>query len=548
MTPERIGGYEILKELGRGAMGVVYHAHDSAIGRPVAIKVIRIDAGSSAHENAQLRQRLIREASTAGKIYHPGIVTVHQLGEDGENVFIVMEYVEGSSLETLLVNNPVLGRAWTLDILRQVADALDYAHKSQVVHRDVKPGNILVRSDGRVKIADFGIAKITSSVQTGMTGVGISLGSPAYMSPEQAQATQIDGRSDQFALATMAFQMFTGRMPFKGDSIHTVMYQIVMADPFDGLPDDTPISPGIRAVLSRAMAKKAQDRFPDCTAFIHELTEASGIPAPAAQPFSDQPFSPQVDLPPPPVPAPPRPPVRTKSWMLPAIACGVLALLLIAGGIYWYMHPAPAPASGEQQPVQPGGGGAPPAASASSPLRAAIASGNVDKVKAELAKGANAESADPDGTTPLMVAVGSTPEIVEALLAAGAHVDSVDALGRSALYRGSGEGKADAMRVLLDHQAKVDLRANDLSTPLMQAAANARFDAAQLLIERGADVNLGDSNNTTPLMVAAEKAPAEIVKLLLDHGAKRGAKDSRGRIAFQIAVESKNAAAVQVLR
>jgi len=549
MTPERIGGYEILKELGRGAMGVVYHAHDSAIGRPVAIKVIRIDAGTSAHENAQLRQRLIREASTAGKIYHPGIVTVHQLGEDGENIFIVMEYVEGASLETLLVNNPVLGRAWTLDILRQVADALDYAHKSMVVHRDVKPGNILVRSDGRVKIADFGIAKITSSVQTGMTGVGISLGSPAYMSPEQAQATQIDGRSDQFALATMAFQMFTGRMPFKGDSIHSVMYQIVMSDPFEGLPVDTPISPGIRAVLSRAMAKKAEDRFPDCTAFIQELTEASGIAAPAAQPFVDQPFSPQVDIHPPPLLAPPPPPpLQNKSWMLPAIACGVLALLLIAGGIYWYMHPAPAPASGEQQPVQPGGGGAPQGGSTSNALRNAIASGNVDRVKAELAKVASADTADPDGTTPLMLAVSSRPEIVEALLAAGAHVDSVDALGRSALYRGSAEGKTDAVRVLLDHQAKVNQRANDFSTPLMQAAANARLDAAQLLLDRGADVNLGDANNTTPLMVAAEKAPAEIVKLLLSHGAKRGAKDSRGRIAFQIAVENKNAAAVQLLR
>ncbi|MGA3201187.1 MAG: protein kinase [Bryobacteraceae bacterium] len=547
MTPERIGGYEILKELGRGAMGVVYHAHDSAIGRPVAIKVIRIDAGTSAHENAQLRQRLIREASTAGKIYHPGIVTVHQLGEDGENIFIVMEYVEGASLETLLVNNPVLGRAWTLDILRQVADALDYAHKSLVVHRDVKPGNILVRSDGRVKIADFGIAKITSSVQTGMTGVGISLGSPAYMSPEQAQATQIDGRSDQFALGTMAFQMFTGRMPFKGDSIHSVMYQIVMSDPFDGLPGDIPISPGIRAVLSRAMAKKAEDRFPNCTAFIQELTEASGISAPAAQPFVDQPFSPQVDIPRPPVPPPP-PPLQSKRWMLPAIACGVLAVLLIAGGIYWYMHPAPAPGSGEQQPVQPGGGAAPPGGSTSNALRDAIASGNVDRVKAELAKVASVDTADPDGTTPLMLAVSIRPEMVEALLAAGAHVDSVDALGRSALYRGSADGKTDAIRILLDHQAKVNLRANDFSTPLMQAAANARLDAAQLLLDRGADVNLGDSNNMTPLMVAAEKAPAEIVKLLLSHGAKRGAKDSRGRIAFQIAVENKNAAAVQLLR
>src|ERR1700722_16276319 len=151
-NPARIGGYEILSELGRGAMGVVYHARDTAIGRPVAIKVIRLDPGTSAEEGAQLRQRLIREASAAGKMYHPGIVTVHQLGEDGANVFIVMEYVDGSSLERLLANNPMLDRAGTLDILAQIAVALDYAHKDGVVHRDVKPANILVRGDGRVKI------------------------------------------------------------------------------------------------------------------------------------------------------------------------------------------------------------------------------------------------------------------------------------------------------------------------------------------------------------------------------------------------------------
>ena len=159
MKPARIGGYEILSELGRGAMGVVYHGQDAAIGRPVAIKVIRVDAGTTAEESAQLRQRLIREASAAGKLYHPGIVMVHQLGEDGNSVFIVMEYVDGSSLERVLIDNPAIDRERALDILAQVAVALDYAHRAGVVHRDVKPANILVRPDGRVKIADFGIRR-----------------------------------------------------------------------------------------------------------------------------------------------------------------------------------------------------------------------------------------------------------------------------------------------------------------------------------------------------------------------------------------------------
>jgi tRNA A-37 threonylcarbamoyl transferase component Bud32 len=549
MNPERIGGYEILKELGRGAMGVVYHAHDAAIGRPVAIKVIRIDAGTTAMESAQLRQRLIREASTAGKIYHPGIVTVHQLGEDGENVFIVMEYVEGPSLEHMLVNNPVLGQTRTLDILRQVADALDYAHKSQVVHRDVKPGNILVRGDGRVKIADFGIAKLTNSVASGMTGTGVSFGSPAYMSPEQAQAIQIDGRSDQFALGTMAFQMLTGRMPFRGDSAHSVMYQIVMVDPFETLPSDIPVAPNVRAVLARALAKNPADRYPDCATFIQELTDAArSVAAPAPEPFAAK-----LDSMPP--PEPPR--KEDKRWMRLPIAGGVVALVLLGAAIYWYIHwtccappPVPQPLS-EQQPAGK--------TAESSDLLTAVASGNVEKVKALLAKGANAERPDAEGTTPLMLASegsAAVPEgapMVEALLNAGAHVDSVDGSGRSALYRASAAGKTGAMGLLLDHQANANLRATDFSTPLIEAVTHARLDAAQLLIDRGADVNLGDANNTTPLMVAADAAtgianPADFLRLLLEHGAKRGAKDSRGRIAFQIAVETKNSAAVQLLR
>ena len=296
-----IGDYELLGELGRGAMGVVYRGQDKKIGRPVAIKVIRVDAGTSAEESAKLRQRLVREASAAGRIYHPGIVTVHQLGEVGENVFIVMEFVDGSSLEHLLINNPVLDRTWALDILHQIADALDYAHKSNVVHRDIKPANIMVRSDGRVKITDFGIAKIATEA-TGLTGTGMSLGSPSYMSPEQIQATQIDGRSDQFALAIIAFQMLTGSMPFKGDTAHTVMYQIVTADPLEGAIS---LQPEIRAVLARALAKHPADRFPDCASFVRELMTAAGLKAPPVAQTSTA----VMDTPAP-VLAPVAPPVR----------------------------------------------------------------------------------------------------------------------------------------------------------------------------------------------------------------------------------------------
>ena len=574
MTPERIGGYEILSELGRGAMGVVYHAHDKAIDRPVAIKVIRIDAGTTAQEGVLLRQRLIREASTAGKISHPGIVTVHQLGEEGDNVFIVMEFVEGSSLEKMLVTNAGQDPRWGLDILAQIAVALDYAHKANVVHRDIKPANILIRSDGRVKIADFGIAKITASTVT-LTGTGVSLGSPAYMSPEQVQATQIDGRSDQFALGTIAFLMLTGRMPFKGTTAHTLMYQIVTADPFEPLPGDNPISPQVRAVLARALSKHPSDRYPDCTTFIQDLTGAvngGAQPAQTTAKYETVKVPPPVFTAPPPrsepvyaaasysPPAPVQAPSPAKTNIaLPIIALVLFLLLVAEGGYYWYRRTCCAPPPAPIPHADPNRKPSVVATRGGTPLLTAIGNGKVDEAKSLIAKGANVNEAGPDGTTPLMAAsegsanLADNAPIVEALLAAGARVEAVDSLGRTALLRASAEGRTAAVGLLIDYQANVNTRAANLSTPLIEAVTHGRLEAAELLADRGADVNLSDANNNTALMIAAEtspniKNPGDFVRLLLKHGAKRGMKDSRGRIAFQRAVESKNAEAIALLR
>jgi serine/threonine protein kinase len=526
MNPEYIGGYEILGELGRGAMGVVYRAHDKGIDRAVAIKVMRVDTGASTRENVELRQRLIREASVAGKISHPGIVTVYQLGEEGENIFIVMEYVEGSSLDTLLVNKKGRDIAWALDVLSQIAVALDYAHQTNVVHRDIKPANILVRSDGRVKIADFGIAKMTAGSTTGLTVVGASVGSPAYMSPEQVQATQIDGRSDQFALGTIAFLMFTGRMPFRGETTHSLMYQIVTGDPFEPQPGDLPLSPEVRAVLARALAKHPRDRYEDCASFLHELSAAvhgvaaSQSPAPqVAPPATDIP--PPISVPPattappiapppisqPPISQPPRPPsaaqAPVKTNLLLPIAAGVMALLvLIGGGAYWYTQvrsSSPVPSAPDPKQVSKDSPAPSPSpAPAPSPVPAPA-----------------------DDATPLLTAIS--------------------------------KGDINQVRSLVDGGANVNEAGRDGVTPLIAAVAHERLDAAQLLIEHGADVNLADSSRNTPLMVAADtspeiKDPAPLIRLLLTHGAKRGLKDSQGRIAFQRAVVSKNSAAVQLLR
>jgi ankyrin repeat protein/predicted Ser/Thr protein kinase len=559
VTPERIGGYEILSELGRGAMGVVYHARDTAIGRPVAIKVIRLDPGTTAEEGAYLRQRLIREAGAAGKMYHPGIVTVHQLGEDGANVFIVMEYVEGASLEHLLSNNPLLDRAWTLDILAQIAVALDYAHKEGVVHRDVKPPNILVRSDGRVKIADFGIAKVTAAATTGMTGAGISLGSPAYMSPEQIQAGNIDGRSDQFALGTIAFQMFAGRLPFKGDTAHVVMYQIVTADPFDPQPGDAPLSPPVKAVLSRALAKNPNDRFPDCATFILQLTDAAGV-APPVQLSSTA----QIQTP---------PPKPSRIWMvLPAIGA-FLTLALIGGGIYWYLYwrccapqpvPAPvavpdkkeatAPAPVVAAPVTPSASDKKPGAAIKpAPMTAqhetlisAVRYGKVDVVKTMLAHGANINERDGDGNTALMVAAEGSPYLtnnvamVQMLIDARASLEAKDSRGRTALHRAAAEGRTNVVGLLLNSGALVNPKNIDGATPLAYAVEFGKMQAVQLLIAHQAHVDLADVSGTTPLMIASEGGNKPMVEVLLTAGARVDTLDARGRGAlYRAAAEGK---------
>lgn len=286
--PPSIGPYRIVKELGRGAMGVVYLAEDPAIGRQIAVKVVRLDQFSSADEKAQLRLRLMREASAAGKLNHPGIVTVYQLGEHEDVVYVAMEMVEGRSLDEVLSSGAVFGTNVIFSMLRQVAAALDHAHSLGIVHRDVKPANVLVRSDGGVKISDFGIAKISSQK---FTQSGMVLGTPAYMAPEQILAAQIDGRADQFSLAVMAFLMLSGQQPFKASTSAGLLIQIVQNEPPPLHTLSSRYPPAASAVLSRALAKRPEDRFITCTAFIEALAQACQTAASPASAVSPQPVS-----------------------------------------------------------------------------------------------------------------------------------------------------------------------------------------------------------------------------------------------------------------
>jgi len=268
---DRIGRYKIVRELGRGAMGVVYLATDPTIGRPVAIKTIKLGDVSNAEERARLRERLFREARSAGVLSHPGIVTIYDMESQDDVAFIAMEYVNGPTLDQLLTGQP-LPPERLFAIVGQTAVALDYAHQKGIVHRDIKPANIMVTEDGSAKITDFGIAKINTSEQFTMTGSIV--GTPHYMAPEQVQGLAVDGRADQFSLAVIVFEMLTGEKPFTGEQLTTVVYKIVAEEPAPPHRLNSTLNQQITNVLRRALAKKPDARYPNCQKFVDALEAA----------------------------------------------------------------------------------------------------------------------------------------------------------------------------------------------------------------------------------------------------------------------------------
>jgi serine/threonine protein kinase len=257
---ERFGRYEILAELGRGAMGVVYKARDPKINRVVAVKTISL-VGQSPDGEAEYRERFFREAEAAGRLSHPGIVTIFDMGEEPDThaPYIVMEYVGGQSLETLLSQD---GRKLPVDralqLALELAEALDCAHGQGVVHRDLKPANVLLTDDGHAKIADFGVAKLNLADHT---LAGRALGTPAYMSPEQLNGENVDGRSDLFSLGVLLYTIVTGYRPFQGNSAITVSFKVVNRDPIAATLLNNELPPGLDYIISRAMAKEPAERY-----------------------------------------------------------------------------------------------------------------------------------------------------------------------------------------------------------------------------------------------------------------------------------------------
>ena len=264
--PAQLGRYDVVAEIGRGAMGVVYRAVDPMLERTVAIKTINmaLDPGEIEH----YEKRFTIEARAAGGLNHPNIVIIYDIGRSGDLAYMAMEYLEGRELKELIAGNEITPER-ALDIAALVADGLAYAHSHEVVHRDVKPANIMILKDGRVKITDFGIARMrTADVRT---QTGVVLGSPRYLSPEQVLGKRCDARADIFSLGVILYEMVTGQAPFNGIDVNSLMFQIVNFTP----PPPASINPALPAMLdliiAKALAKNADDRYAGIAEFAADL-------------------------------------------------------------------------------------------------------------------------------------------------------------------------------------------------------------------------------------------------------------------------------------
>ena len=359
-------------------MGVVYQGFDPVIGRTVAIKTM-LPVGLTHQEFEEYRARFKQEAMAAGILAHPNIITIYDFGDDNGVLYLAMEFLEGKSLEAIVQEQTILPIETILPIYDQICSALDHAHRNEIVHRDIKPANIVILQNGLVKITDFGIAKMMAM---GMTQAGQMLGTPNYMSPEQVKGRQVDGRADIFSLGVILYELVTGEKPFAGQNITTVIYKIINENPIPPRELDGSIPAGLNYVITKALAKKPDERYQTCRELAEDLRNYKNLAdsvvgqgtmvfkaAPASREVAEPAPPEPIQTPPPPAPPPQSvspsveetpigsslnvdviPPHAPRQQSIPQIAwvLGALFVVAIMGGLTYFIALRP-----RSQPITP---------------------------------------------------------------------------------------------------------------------------------------------------------------------------------------------------
>lgn len=318
---EKIGRYTILGILGKGGMGIVYKALDPEIEREVAIKTIRFDTLVDGTEKDEVMTRFIREAKAAGRLSHSNIITIYDVCREKDTTYIVMQYVEGQSLQGLINSGKKFSPQEIIELMTPLCDCLDYAHASGIVHRDIKPGNILIDKSGKPYLADFGVARIETST---LTQSGTTVGTLSYMSPEQIKGQTVDSRSDIFALGVILYELLAGKKPFAGDNLSTIVYKIVHEEPERITAVNKNLPPGYEMVIHKALAKNPEDRYQSCRQIIVELKNAL-LASEAELTYRVEEGAAVVGR------------GKKKKW--PVLAAVALGFMVIAGGMYLAFSP-----------------------------------------------------------------------------------------------------------------------------------------------------------------------------------------------------------------
>ena len=270
----KLGRYELRRILGRGAMGVVYEGFDPTLGRRVAVKTILKSAALDEETERAYSERFVREAKAVGRLNHPNIVQVHDFGEENEVAYLVMEFIQGRELRSYFEGNERFEIAESVRIMGELLDALEFAHEAGVVHRDVKPANVMLDAQRRVKLADFGVARVQDGAEQSQAGTMV--GTPAFMSPEQISGGKIDRRTDIFSAGTILYQLLTGEQPFKGEGAWTVAKKIMQDEPPQPSSLVTNVSPAYDSIVAKALAKTPARRYASAKEFAGELRGALG--------------------------------------------------------------------------------------------------------------------------------------------------------------------------------------------------------------------------------------------------------------------------------